>query len=64
MDLLADRTQDVTLDVESPQGKISDSVRRESDSHWVLSRRAAHLLDVFKLSKNCQPPWFDAMYNM
>lgn len=41
MDLLADSMQDVTLDVESPQGKISDCVRREFDSHWVLSRRAA-----------------------
>lgn len=41
MDLLADHMQDMTLDVESPQGNISDCVSHEFDSRWVLPRKAA-----------------------
>jgi len=41
MDLLADHTQDVTLDVESPLGTISDCVRNEFASRQVLPSRAA-----------------------
>lgn len=41
MDLLADHMQDMTQDVESPQGNISGCVRHEFVSRWVLPRKAA-----------------------